>query len=309
MDAIAQLPTTFRLTPRPYQHEAVAALLAATARGVQRPLLVLPTGTGKTIVFALLVLRRRGRSLILAHRDELIQQAVDKLHLVDPTLPLGVVQAACDEHTAPTVVASVQTLSRRTRLSRLVPDFQTIVIDEAHHAPAPTYRRILEYCRAWHPDGPLVVGVTATPKRGDHHSLRQVFERIVYQKTLLEMMQVGYLVDLRAFQVLLQADFDALRTQQGDFVEAELEHLLLVANAPAAGARGVPGPCRGPESPALYPDGGPGLCHGRNLPGRRYPRRGVGWDDATRDPPGHPPAAAHGRDARGRQLCGAHRRL
>src|SRR5262249_61486551 len=77
------------------------------------------------------------------------------------------------------------------------------------------------------------VGVTATPERGDHHSLRQVFDRIVYQKTLLEMMQVGYLVDLRALQVLLQADFDALRTRQGDFVEAELESLLLTANAPA----------------------------------------------------------------------------
>ena len=72
-------------TPRPYQHEAVAALLAAAARGVQRPLLVLPTGTGKTIIFALLVQRRGGRALILAHRDELIQQAVDKLHLVDPS--------------------------------------------------------------------------------------------------------------------------------------------------------------------------------------------------------------------------------
>ena len=227
------LSPALRLTPRPYQYEAVAALLAATARGVQRPLLVLPTGTGKTIVFALLVQRRGGRSLILAHRDELIQQAVDKLRLVDPTLPLGVVQATRDEHTAPTVVASVQTLSRRTRLARLVPDFQTIVIDEAHHAPAPTYRRILDYCRAWHPDGPLVVGVTATPERGDRHSLRQVFDRIVYQKTLLEMMQAGYLVDLRALQVLLQADFDALRTQHGDFVEAELETLLLAANAPA----------------------------------------------------------------------------
>ncbi|MGH7753895.1 MAG: DEAD/DEAH box helicase family protein, partial [Gemmatimonadales bacterium] len=78
---VAPPPSTFRLTPRPYQYEAVAALLAATARGVQRPLLVLPTGTGKTIVFALLVQRRRGRALILAHRDELIQQAVDKLRL------------------------------------------------------------------------------------------------------------------------------------------------------------------------------------------------------------------------------------
>jgi superfamily II DNA or RNA helicase len=165
MVAVAASPM-MRLTPRPYQHEVVAALLAAAARGVQRPLLVLPTGTGKNIVFALLVQRRGGRSLILAHRDELIQQAVDKLRLVDPTLSLGIVQAAHDEHTAPTVVARVQTLSRRTRLTRVVPDFHTIVIDEAHHAPAPTYRRILDYCRAWRPDGPLVVGVTATPERG-----------------------------------------------------------------------------------------------------------------------------------------------
>src|SRR5712671_5487294 len=233
MEAVAAPPITFRLTPRPYQYEAVAALLAATARGLHRPLLVLPTGTGKTIIFALLVQRRGGRALILAHRDELIQQALDKLHLVDPTLPLGIVQAAHDELTAPTVVASVQTLSRRPRLTRLVPDFQTIVIDEAHHASAPTYRRILEYCHAWHPEGPLVVGVTATPERGDRHSLRPVFDRIVYQKTLLEMMQAGYLVDLRALQVLLQADFGALRTQHGDFVDAELETLLLAANAPA----------------------------------------------------------------------------
>src|SRR5437870_4899857 len=181
MDAVAP-PTTLRLTPRPYQHEAVAALLAAAARGVQRPLLVLPTGTGKTIIFALLVQRRGGRALILAHRDELIQQAVDKLHLVDPTMPLGVVQAASDELTAPTVVASVQTLSRRPRLTRLVPDFRTIVIDEAHHAPAPSYRRILAYCHAWRPDGPLVVGVTATPARGDRLSLRPCFAGIVYQK-------------------------------------------------------------------------------------------------------------------------------
>jgi ATP-dependent helicase IRC3 len=222
-----------RLTPRPYQREAVAALLAAAARGVHRPLLVLPTGTGKTIIFALLVQQRGGRALILAHRDELIQQAVAKLRLVDPRLAIGVVQAEQDDHAAPTVVASVQTLSRRERLARLVPDFHTLVIDEAHHAPAPTYQRILEHCRVGRPNGPLVVGVTATPERGDRQSLRPVFERIVYQKSLVEMMQAGYLVDLRAVQVLLQADFDGLRTRRGDFVEAELEALLFAANAPA----------------------------------------------------------------------------
>src|SRR2546425_8073069 len=199
MAAVAA-PPMIRLTPRPYQHEAVAALLTAAARGVQRPLLVLPTGTGKTIIFALLVQRRGGRALILAHRDELIQQVVDKLHLVDPTLPLGIVQAARDELTAPTVVASVQTLSRRPRLARLVPDFHTIVIDEAHHAPAPSYRRILEYCQAWRPDGPLVVGVTATPARGDRQSLRQGLYGIGYPETPGEIDEGGVLGDPRARQ-------------------------------------------------------------------------------------------------------------
>src|SRR2546425_13276613 len=104
MAAVAA-PPMMRLTPRPYQYEAVAALLAATARGGQRPLLVLPTGTGKTIVFALLVQRRGGRALILAHRGELIQQAVDKLRLVDPSLPLAGVQATRDGATAPPVVS------------------------------------------------------------------------------------------------------------------------------------------------------------------------------------------------------------
>src|SRR5438874_11991018 len=101
MEAVATPPTTFRLTPRPYQHEAVAALLAAAARGVHRPLLVLPTGTGKTIIFALLVQRQGGRALILAHGDEMPQQATDKLHLTDPSMPLGVVQSPRAAHTTP----------------------------------------------------------------------------------------------------------------------------------------------------------------------------------------------------------------
>jgi superfamily II DNA or RNA helicase len=95
------------------------------------------------------------------------------------------------------VVASVQTLSQ---CQRLAPDFDTIVIDEAHHAPADTYRRILGLCQARFANDPLVV-VTATPERSDRKSLRRVFERIVYQKSLLEMRHAGYLADLRAIQV------------------------------------------------------------------------------------------------------------
>ena len=151
------------ITPRAYQTEAVQAVLSAYERGIRRSLIALPTGTGKTIVFALLLQQRGGRALVLAHRDELIQQAVDKLTWINPGLDIGVVKAERDEHRAQVVVASVQTLTRKARLSRLRPDFDTIVVDEAHHAPAKSYQRILRYLHARRADGPLVLGVTATP--------------------------------------------------------------------------------------------------------------------------------------------------
>ncbi len=85
--------TATAITPRPYQREAVQAILDAHGKGMCRPLVALPTGTGKTIVFALLAQQRGGRTLVLAHRDELISQAVDKLQLVMPGLDIGVVKA------------------------------------------------------------------------------------------------------------------------------------------------------------------------------------------------------------------------
>ena len=118
--------TATSITPRSYQHEAVEAVLEAHGQGMRRPLVALPTGTGKTIVFALLAQQRGGRTLVLAHRDELIQQAVDKLQLVMPDLDIGLVKAEHNDTDAECVVASVQTLARargtgvlRARLSRI----------------------------------------------------------------------------------------------------------------------------------------------------------------------------------------------
>src|SRR5919106_352585 len=108
---------------RPYQAEAIEAINLAETDGVTRPLVALPTGTGKTVVFAHLIDQRPGRALVLAHRDELIRQAEDKLLLVNPDFQIGVVKAGENEIDAPVVVASVQTLSRPNRLEQLVPDF------------------------------------------------------------------------------------------------------------------------------------------------------------------------------------------
>src|SRR4030095_13099641 len=137
---------------------------------------------------------------------------------LDPTLELGIVKAGEGEHDAPVVVASVQTLSRTRRLERLTPDFQPIIIDEGHHAWADSYRRILTYCRAFEADGPLTLGVTATPERGDHESLGEIFQEIVYQKTIIDLIPT-YLCDLRAMQVMLQADFHALHSRAGDIID------------------------------------------------------------------------------------------
>src|SRR5918999_1429395 len=220
------------LTLRPYQKEAIEAILAAEVCGVRRPLLALPTGCGKTVIFAHLIAQRDGRSLVLVHRDELIQQAAEKLQLIAPGLEVGIVKSAKDEVDAPCVLASVQTLSREARLARLPLGFHTVVIDEAHHAVADTYRRILTAVGSFDPDGPLTVGVTATPMRGDQVGLDAVFQEIVYRRSIMEMIIAGYLSDIRGVQVGLKVDFRRLHTRAGDFVNGEIEDLLMEADAP-----------------------------------------------------------------------------
>lgn len=222
------------LALRPYQSEALAAIRAAYAAGVRRPLVVLPTGAGKTVVFAHLIRELPGRALVLAHRDELIGQAADKLRQVDPTAQIGVLKAERDEWRSPVVVASVQSLAQPGRLARYSPGhFGTIVVDEAHHATAKTYRTILGHLGALDAGTDvLTVGVTATPDRGDGVGLGHVFERIVYERGLPAMIAEGYLVPLRGIRVTIDADFGTLRVRAGEVSDADAARLLLAADAP-----------------------------------------------------------------------------
>jgi len=140
-------PSSPALSLRPYQEQALEAIDVAESRGVRRQLVVLPTGSGKTCVFSSLVSRRSGRALVLAHRDELITQAVQKLAMIGGTLDIGVVKAQRDERDAAVIVASMQTLANPKRLARL-PKFSTVIIDECFPAGTMIGSQSIEAVRA-----------------------------------------------------------------------------------------------------------------------------------------------------------------
>lgn len=229
-----QLPAPV-LALRPYQTEAIDAVLRARERGVNRPLIVLPTGGGKTVIFCHLARILDCRTLIVAHRDELIQQAAAKMRHIDPRADIGIVKAESDQHARHVVVASVQTLQQPRRLVRFAANhFGLVIVDEAHHATAKGYRAILRHLGAFAPGGPLVVGVTATPDRADGVGLKAVFDQIVFERDLLWMIGQKYLVPPRGILVrLADLDLRGVKVSRGDYQDGALGAALEASHAPA----------------------------------------------------------------------------
>lgn len=195
------------------------------ADGKRSTLLVLPTGTGKTVVFAELTRREvvvDGRVLVLAHRTELIEQAADKLNAVGARAAIEQGSLRADPRVVPVVVASVQTL-RGKRLERYAPTaFTKIIVDEAHHSTAPSYRGILDHFPA-----AQVLGVTATPDRGDGRGLGKVYESVAFTYDMRTAIREGYLAPLRAKRIIVEKmDLDKVRTHHGDFDQGELAAVL-----------------------------------------------------------------------------------
>lgn len=210
------------MTLRPYQQEAKDAIFREWDQGHSKTLLVLPTGTGKTIVFASVTercVRDGSRVLILAHRGELLDQAQDKL-LKATGLRCAVEKAEESSLTSwfRVTVGSVQTLMREKRLAAFSPDhFGHIIIDEAHHCLSDSYQRILE-----HFSGARVLGVTATPDRGDMRNLGQYFESLAYEYSLPRAIRDGYLCPIKAQTIPLKLDLSGVGVQSGDFKAGDL---------------------------------------------------------------------------------------
>lgn len=207
---------------RKYQEEAREAVQQEWEEGRKRTLLVLPTGCGKTIVFSKIIedrVRMGERVLVLAHRSELLEQASDKLKTATG---LGTALEKAESTSIGSwfrvVVGSVQTLQREKRLSQFPPDyFDTIVIDEAHHAVSDGYQRVLQ-----HFENANVLGVTATADRGDRRNLGEYFDSLAYEYSIVDAIKSGYLSKITAVTIPLTLDLSSVSQQAGDFKASEV---------------------------------------------------------------------------------------
>jgi superfamily II DNA or RNA helicase len=236
---------TSQLPLRDYQRDALDAVRAAWSRGIQRPAVVAPTGAGKTVMFSHLIADDfrefpDTRSIVLVHRDELADQAMDKIRQVSPGLRVGKVKAEDNDVTADVIVASVQTLATGSRLDQMMATehdhgpLALVVVDECHHAVAPSWRRVMDRLGCFNPEsGAHVVGFSATLARGDGIGLGSVWQEVAYAISLTRLIRRGHLADVRGIQVRVEdLDLAGVRRSGGDYQVGSLGEAMMDSHAP-----------------------------------------------------------------------------
>lgn len=226
------------MTLRNYQEEAIKQIEEKFKAGVQKQCIVLATGTGKTIIFSSLasdfIERTNKKVLIIAHREELLTQAQEKLERVNPLLKVGIEQA--ENHANPAhldiVLASVATIGRinSERIKKLDPkEFCMVIIDECHHASADSYKTVLRYFgllkeepdNNWNTEC-LLLGVTATPSRSDNKGIDTIFDEVTFSYPIIQGIQEKYLSRIKAYRVNTYTDLRQVHKVAGDFNLGEL---------------------------------------------------------------------------------------
>jgi superfamily II DNA or RNA helicase len=212
---------------RDYQLECLEAVLNESKAGISRQLVSLPTGAGKTVVMAAIAKTVNKKTLLLAHREELITQAVEKFRLFWPEVNIGVCMAERDEIHNQIVIGSVQSCSRPKRLERLKEQgFELMMIDEAHHSISDSYQNVIDSLGFKIDSKRLLVGVTATVRRGDKQGLDNTFQKITFSRSIATMIRAGYLSNVEGRKILTNLTLDRIRTQNGDFCIDDLSEAV-----------------------------------------------------------------------------------
>lgn len=233
---------------RDYQDEAVQNVETEFAAGVSKQLVVLPTAGGKTLIVAHAIprlLKKQGdQALFVVQSDELVFQGHDKIQKYNPDLKVGIEKAQYRaEPNDDVVVASIQTIGKTVRdgddwkysdrLTKFDPEnFRVVIFDEAHHLIAKQYQSPLRYFQVWKQDfryddpSKLLLGVTATPNRSDSVGLELLFDKIVFSRELLQMIESGWLSNVKAYRVDTETLLDEVEVRQGDFVTKQLERVV-----------------------------------------------------------------------------------
>ena len=215
---------------RPYQNEALFGVVKSFEENIHRQLVVMPTASGKTVLFVAITKHFNRKTLILAHRDELITQAYDKFKVFYPDADVGIYQGKNKSLNHDVIISSIQTCSQQNRLLQLKKEgFGLLVIDEAHHATSKSYQKIIKDFEFADDSTKLLIGVTATPSRLDEVSLGSIFQEVIYDVSIDALIEDGFLSPVKGRRILTNLTLKRIRTSMGDF---EVGQLATAVNIP-----------------------------------------------------------------------------
>ncbi len=227
LQQLPSIPSTSRISLRPYQVECLAKIKELHAQGKNRLLVSLPTASGKTVIFAHLITKLSGRALIIAHTHELLQQAEEKLIMIAPDIYAGFVDGEHKDFGAEVVIASVQSASLDSNLNQLSKqNFGILIYDECHHAATDSARKIIDRLGFGKKTNKLLVGFTATAWRQDKKGLGEIFDTVAYEKDTKSMIDEGWLVPPVGYKIATDIDLSSVQSVDGDFVQASLARVM-----------------------------------------------------------------------------------
>ncbi len=224
---INELKPSVNLPLRPYQNECLEAIRKCHIEGQHRLLVSLPTGAGKTVIFANLIKETSYRTLVLAHTCELLDQAKEKIQMICPSLNVGIVNASSKQFDSDVVVCSIQSAIVPSNLTKLSDQgFDLVIADECHHFAAESPRKVLNELGFGKGTNRLLVGFTATPFRSDGYGLGEIFDVVSYERNIKHMIADGYLCSPKGLKIATDIDLSKVKSVDEDFQVSSLAEVM-----------------------------------------------------------------------------------